>query len=118
MARNIKENIKEKTTQRVLTCGNLLTFGQHGLAFSEGCNPKLAWHGVAEVLYRIRQAEKLVGKTHFVMIKDLHAPFTRHALHLENLSYRHVETEPNMVLTLRDEWKSYDVSNSVQHFPD
>lgn len=108
VTRNIKENIKEKTTQRVLTCGNLLTFGQHGLAFAEGCDPKLAWHGVAEVLYRIRQAEKLVGKTHFVMIKDLHAPFTQQALHLENLSYRHVETEPNMVLTLRDEWKSYD----------
>ncbi len=108
IAVDAKETIKEKTVQRVLTCGNLLTFGQHGISFAEGCDPKLAWHGVAEVLYRVRQAEKLVGKTHFVMIKDLHAPFTQQATQLEALSYRYVETEPNMVLALRPEWKNYD----------
>jgi predicted N-acyltransferase len=96
------------TKQRVLTCGNLLTFGQHGIAFAKGVDAQLAWHGVAEVLYRVRQAEKLAGKTHFIMIKDLHSPFLEQAAHLENLSYRYVETEPNMVLTLQDDWKSYD----------
>lgn len=97
-----------KATQRVLTCGNLLTYGQHGVALGKDVDEKLAWHGVAEVLYRVRQAEKLQGKTHFIMIKDLHDPHTRHANQLLHLSYRYVETEPNMVLTLRDEWKSYD----------
>ncbi len=108
MASDAKETMKEKAAQRVLTCGNLLTFGQHGIAFAPGCDTALAWHGVAEVLYRVRQAEKLVGKTHFVMIKDLHAPFTAQAEKLEALSYTFVETEPNMVLTLRDDWKNYD----------
>jgi hypothetical protein len=108
IAVDAKETIKEKTVQRILTCGNLLTFGQHGISFAQGSDPKLAWHGVAEVLYRVRQAEKLVGKTHFVMIKDLHAPFTQQATQLEALSYRYVETEPNMVLALRAEWKTYD----------
>jgi predicted N-acyltransferase len=100
--------IADKTMQRVLTCGNLLTYGQHGVAFNPEVDEKLAWHGVAEVLYRVRQAEKLLGKTHFIMIKDLHDPFTKHANHLLHLSYRYVETEPNMMLTLRDDWKSYD----------
>ena len=95
-------------TQRILTCGNMLTFGQHGIAIAAGADQKLAWHGIAEVLYRVRQAEKLVGKTHFIMIKDLHAPHTEHAVHLENLSYRYVETEPNMVLALDGGWKSHD----------
>lgn len=100
--------LAKKTSQRILTCGNLLTFGQHGIAMAPGADPKLAWHGVAEVLYRVRQADKLVGKTHFIMIKDLHAPHLEDATHLEHLSYRYVETEPNMVLALQDDWKHYD----------
>ena len=102
------DQLAGKTAQRILTCGNLLTFGQHGIAFAAGIDPKLAWHGVAEVLYRIRESQKLEGKTDFVMIKDLHSPFSEHAAHLENLSYRYVETEPNMVLDLLPEWKCHD----------
>ncbi|MES2207020.1 MAG: GNAT family N-acetyltransferase [Pseudomonadota bacterium] len=100
--------LSKKVSQRVLTCGNLLTYGQHGIAFAEGIDPKIVWHGVAEVLYRLRQADRLRGKTQFLMIKDLHAPFTEHALHLSRLNYRYLETEPNMVLTLGQDWKSYD----------
>jgi Acetyltransferase (GNAT) domain len=102
------DQLARNTKQRVLTCGNLLTYGQHGIAFAKGVDTKLAWHGVAEVLYRVRQAEKLAGKTHFIMIKDLHSPFLEQAAHLENLSYRYVETEPNMILTLQPEWKNHD----------
>ncbi len=95
-------------TQRVLVCGNLLTYGQHGVATVDGADPALVWHGVAEVLYRVREADKLRGKTHFIMIKDLHEPHTAAAAHLTNLSYRKVETEPNMVLAVADSWKTYD----------
>jgi predicted N-acyltransferase len=102
------DQLAQATKQRVLTCGNLLSFGQHGIAFAPDVDSKLAWHGVVEVLYRVRQAEKLAGKTHFVMIKDLHDPYIQQAAHLENLSYRYIETEPNMLLTLAPEWKTYD----------
>ncbi|MFZ6760441.1 GNAT family N-acetyltransferase [Undibacterium sp. Ji50W] len=102
------DQLAQAAKQRVLTCGNLLIYGQHGIAFAPDVDSKLAWHGVVEVLYRVRQAEKLAGKTHFVMIKDLHDPYIKQAAHLENLSYRYIETEPNMMLTLAPEWKNYD----------
>ncbi len=102
------DELARSTTQRILTCGNMLTYGQHGIALAADADPKLAWHGVAEVLYRIRQSEKLEGKTHFIMIKDLHSHHREQAAHLEHLSYRYVETEPNMVLALNPAWKSYD----------
>lgn len=102
------DRIAEVAKQRVLTCGNLLSFGQHGVAFAKDFDSKLAWHGVAEVLYRVRQAEKLAGRTHFVMIKDLHSHFLDQSACLQNLSYRYVETEPNMVLALQEGWKNYD----------
>ncbi|MBL8524617.1 MAG: GNAT family N-acetyltransferase [Betaproteobacteria bacterium] len=95
-------------SQRILTCGNLLTYGQHGVAVADGADKSLVWHGVAEVLYRVREADKLRGKTHFIMIKDLHDSHTREAAQLTQLSYRKVETEPNMVLALAEGWKSYD----------
>ena len=94
--------------QRILICGNMLTFGQHGLAFAEYADPEQAWHGVAEVLYRVRRAEKLTGSTHFMMIKDLHAPWQDSASRLTHLSYRLLETEPNMVLTLDPAWKTWE----------
>jgi predicted N-acyltransferase len=102
------DRLAKKLKQRVLTCGNLLTYGQHGIAFAAGVDMKLAWHGVAEVLYRVRQAEKLSGEAHFIMIKDLHAPYVEHATNLQHLSYRYVETEPNMVLALHPDWKNHD----------
>jgi hypothetical protein len=97
-----------ETNQRVLTCGNLLTYGQHGVAMAPGADEKLVWHGVAEALYRVSRAEKLTGKTHFTMIKDLHGPHDESANHLLKLSYRRVETEPNMVLQLDAKWKKYE----------
>lgn len=102
------DKLAARATQRVLTCGNLLVYGQHGVAFAPGADPQAVWHGVAEVLYRVREADKLRGSTHFVLIKDIHEPYTQAASCLKNLSYRYVETEPNMVLTLGDKWKSYD----------
>lgn len=102
------DKMAQKASQRMLVCGNMLSYGLHGVSFADGADEKLVWHGVAEVLYRVRQAEKLLGKTHFIMIKDLHEPYTKSGQHLTNLSYRYVETEPNMVLTLRDEWKTHD----------
>ncbi|MCA1855597.1 GNAT family N-acetyltransferase [Massilia oculi] len=106
-ARGALDKLAQASTQRVLTCGNLLSFGQHGVAFAPGTDPALGWHGLAEVLYRVRQAEQLAGKTHFIMIKDLHAPFTAHAASLKKLSYRYVETEPNMVLELDPAWRCH-----------
>jgi hypothetical protein len=97
-----------KASQRVLVCGNMLTYGQHGIAIVEGADEKLIWHGVAEVLYRVRQSEKLLGRTQFVMIKDLHDHHIKQAHTLTNLSYRFVETEPNMVLVMKPGWQSYD----------
>src|SRR5215831_11331468 len=98
----------KRLVQRVLTCGNLLTYGQHAVALAKDADPGLVWHDGAEVLYRVRQADQLRGHTHFVMIKDLHEPYTKAASRLTALAYRYVETEPNMVLELDEGWRSYD----------
>lgn len=97
----------ERFSERVLVCGNLLSYGMHAVAMSDEVEPAAVWPAVAELLYRVRRADKLAGQAGFVMIKDVtddHAPAVGV---LEGLSYRNVETEPNMVLALAPEWKSH-----------
>ena len=93
--------------EKMLVAGNLLSWGFHGIAFSPGEDHAAVWPGIAEALYRMRRSERLAGQTDFVMVKDL----TDRQTGLEALrrfSYRPLETEPNMVLTLNPAWKNYD----------
>lgn len=110
MARLIKpttDKVIGMLEERMLVAGNLMSWGFHGVAFAEGENPQAIWPGIAEVLYRIRRAEKLHGETNLMMVKDISAA-EPHASALDLFSYRPMETEPNMVLTLQSSWHSYE----------
>lgn len=96
-----------KIEARVIVCGNLLSWGQHAVAFAPGVDQSEVWPGVAEALYRVRRAEHLSGNADFVMIKDLRADDGATAA-LERFSYGPVETDPNMVVEIPSAWKSFD----------
>ena len=98
----------ERLEEQMLVCGNLLSWGQHGVAFAPGEDTAALWPAVAEALYRIRRADKLLGSASFVMIKDITDGFAAGAEALSRFSYRPLETEPNMVLEISPLWKTYD----------
>ena len=92
---------------RMLVAGNLLSWGFHGVAFAADEDPTALWSAVAEALYRIRRAERLTGETNLVMVKD--AGENQDGIEaLHRFSYRPLETEPDMVLTIPETWRSYD----------
>ncbi len=96
-----------KLDERILVAGNLMSWGFHGIAFAAGENPAQLWPGVADALYRIRRADRLMGDTNLVMVKDV----TKTETGLEALrrfSYRPLETEPNMVLAINPAWRNYE----------
>lgn len=93
--------------QRALVAGNLMSWGFDGVAFASDVEPREVWPGIAEALYRLRRAERLTGQTDLVLIKDI-TPAEAHAEALHAFSYRPLETDPNMVLTLDPAWKSYE----------
>lgn len=103
-ARKLKASLRE----RILVCGNLLSYGFHGAAFAPGTNPRDLWPAIAEAIYRIRRGEKLSGQTDFILIKDITPQEAEDVAVLSNLSYRPLETEPNMMLDLPADWKTYD----------
>ena len=94
--------------EKMLVCGNLLSWGMHGIAFAPNVDQQPLWPAVAEAIYRLRRVDKLFGDTAFVMIKDITDPYAAEATALSRFSYRELETEPNMVLDISPQWKSYD----------
>ena len=98
----------EKLQEKLLVCGNLLSWGMHGIAFAPGEDTAPLWPAVAEALYRLRRADKLLGNTDLVMVKDITDAHAAGANALSRFSYRQLETEPNMVLDVSPKWKTYD----------
>src|SRR5688500_3770108 len=92
----------------MLVCGNLLSWGMHGIAFAPNIHQGPLWPAVAEAIYRLRRVDKLFGDTAFVMVKDIPDTYAASASALSRFSYRELETEPNMVLEISSKWKSYD----------
>ncbi|MFC4161009.1 GNAT family N-acetyltransferase [Chitinimonas lacunae] len=99
--------LKDKLAQRILVCGNLLSYGMHAVCFAPDVDPAAVWPAVAEALYRVRRAEKIAGQTNIVLIKDLPELHRQQSAALAGLSYAAVETEPNMVLSLGADIGSY-----------
>ncbi len=102
------KKITERVTVRTLVCGNLLSWGTHGVAFRRGERPDDVWPGVAEALYRIRRADRLSGQTDLILVKDLHDDTEVGIDALKRFSYRPLETEPNMLLTLPADCHTFD----------
>ncbi|HEX8456786.1 MAG TPA: GNAT family N-acetyltransferase [Pyrinomonadaceae bacterium] len=93
--------------ERMLVCGNLLSWGQHGVAFARDADRRELWPAVAEALYRLRRADRLSGDTDLVMVKDIPDEEAADASALAQFSYRPLETDPDMVLELSPKWQTY-----------
>ncbi len=94
--------------RRIMICGNVHTWGPHGIAIAAGQDQKKVWHGIAECLYRIRRANRLHGQVDYVIVKDMFESEPLDATPLQPFRYCSLETEPNMVLSLDPEWQSMD----------
>ncbi len=103
----VMRKVSVHVRERILVCGNLLSWGCHGIAFAPDEDPAKLWPAVAEAIYRVRRAERLSGQTDFALIKDLAEVDAPGSESLKRFSYRPVETDPNMVLELSPEWRSY-----------
>lgn len=89
-------------------CGNVHTWGPHGVAIAHGQDRGRVWHGIADCLYRIRRANRLFGQCDYVIVKDLFESDQVDATALKSFKYQTLETEPNMVLSLDPQWETID----------
>lgn len=105
---NIVGSMAKKYKERLLVCGNLVSSGLHGVAFSTDFDNELGWKIVAEILYKIRRSEKLNGSIDFTLIKDIKGPQIESSNVVERYSYRRIQTDPDMVLQLKENMRNFD----------
>ncbi len=74
----------------------------------QGEDPREVWTAVSEALYRLRRGDKLYGSTDYVMIKDLPQKQSEDSDVLSGFGYRRIETEPDMVLEVPENWTSIE----------
>ena len=92
---------------RLLLCGNVFSWGRHGLAATE--RPSLEpWSVVVEALERIDRAENPSRRADCIVIKDLPGEAPGAAAALGSLGFVPMPTEPDMVLELPVTWASFD----------
>lgn len=108
IGQSAKKKAIAKIQGRLLVCGNLLSWGQHGLAFSSDYPLPVCWSAVAEALYRIRRAERLSGQTDIVMVKDFTKAEEDGISELRDFEYAPLETDPNMVLEIPAAWRTFE----------
>lgn len=104
----VAARLSKRLEARLVVCGNLLSWGQHGVAFARGVDPRTVWPGVAEALYRIRRAERLAGRTDFALVKDVADADGQGVEALARFGYRRLATDPDMVLDIPPAWKTFD----------
>lgn len=110
----------DRVTLRVLICGNAFVTGEHGFCHVPGIEPVDAFVGLADVVYRVRRADKLHGQVAGVLIKDFYVSpseassaassdtSNQGAQQLTRFGYREFSVDPQMVVVLRPEWQSFD----------
>ena len=108
LSKKLKRKALKTIDRRLLICGNVLSWGAHGLVIRDGHACDELWTAIAEGMYRLRRGDKLHGQTDYVIIKDLPAAISDRATSLSKFGYRAVETEPDMVLHLNTDWQSFE----------
>ncbi|MEZ4449034.1 MAG: GNAT family N-acetyltransferase [Nannocystaceae bacterium] len=107
-ARRARDLALGRLQQRVLICGNVMSWGLHGVHFAAGESPAELWPAVAEALYRVRRAERLSGQADYIVVKDMSDEHMEGCAPLARFSYRPMATGPDMVLDLPPAWRRYD----------
>lgn len=105
---SIKSSLTKKYKEKVLVCGNLVSSGLHGVAFAKDFDTETGWRILAEILYKIRRAEKLTGEVGFVLIKDIKGAEIENSEVVERFSFRRVQTDPDMVLDFEENVSCFD----------
>jgi hypothetical protein len=104
----LTNTIKEKAKLRVLVCGHTHISGDHGFIYSSDITYKEAFHALADACYQIRRSEKLRGKINLQLIKDFYEDEFTTSAYLGVFKYRQFKVDPNMILKIRPEWKSFE----------
>ncbi len=94
-----KEHIK------IMFCGNVFLSGEYCLSFSEKRKREKA---VKEIGRALDTISKSVKPLHAIFIKDFEKKALDYSQGFESFGFTNIKVEPNMLVHLKPEWKSFE----------
>ncbi|SDG67831.1 peptidogalycan biosysnthesis protein [Winogradskyella thalassocola] len=90
---------------RVLFCGNVFLSGEYGTFLKDGEDKVDTFKAIAE---GVKQLSKSTKKLNAIFVKDFKNESLPITNHLESYDYAAMQVEPNMIITLKPEWHSFE----------
>lgn len=95
---------------KIMFHGNIFLSGEHGLFLKEAANKKEALAKIAKEINHIAKKTKYL---HAIFVKDFLKESLPITSHFENYGFASMHVEPNLILTLDPDWKTYDDYKAV-----
>jgi len=92
----------------LVVCGNPSTTGEHGFAFAPGVDERWAIKGLMMAAQQIQKQQESQGRLVALLIKDLLPGSESVAAQLPQNGFADLYTEPSMILSLDESWRSLD----------
>lgn len=110
--RKVANNMFCNNELRVLFCGNVFLSGEYGTFLKAG-EPKVeTFNAIAKA---IKQLSKNTKRLHTIFVKDFENESLHITDHLKRFDYAAMQVEPNMIITLKPEWQSFeDYKNALK----
>lgn len=90
---------------RILFCGNIFLSGEYGTFLKDGEDKIETFKALAEGIKRLSKSiKKLTG----LCVKDFKDESLYITEHLNEFGYTPMQVEPNMIISLKPEWKTFD----------
>ena len=90
---------------KIMFCGNIFLSGEHGISSSGGISKN-------EIMIQIGTALDAVAANtkplHAIFIKDFKGESLKNTRQFLNFGYSEIKVEPNMIIQLQPEWKSFE----------
>ncbi|MFK7832941.1 MAG: hypothetical protein AB8B52_06675 [Winogradskyella sp.] len=90
---------------RVLFCGNVFLSGEYGTFLKEGEHKIDTFKAIAE---GVKQVSKVTKRLNTIFVKDFENASLPITNQLKAFDYAAMQVEPNMIITLKPEWQSFD----------
>jgi hypothetical protein len=104
----ILESVAARLQARVFLWGNFMGWGYSGIAFAPGADKQALWPRVAQALDRAHEADDGIDSAGMQLVMDISRDESAGASHLEKYRFRAMSAEPDMILTLPPDWRTFD----------
>ncbi len=90
---------------KIMFCGNVFLSGEHGISTSKNVSKKDIYSQIGTSLDTVAANTK---KMHAIFIKDFKMASLVHTQQFLNFGYSEIKVEPNMIIQLKPEWKTFE----------